>query len=65
MWDFEFDRLRGTSTAGDLPRCCEAWLVEQSLEERMRRNRRLRPAHPAPTEALEPRSGFESGETAP
>lgn len=46
MWDFEFDRLSGSSTAGDLPQCCEAWLLEQALEERLRRNRELQPAQP-------------------
>lgn len=62
MWDFEFDRLSGSSTAGDLPQCCEAWLLEQALEERLRRNRELQPARPAPRAALEPQPGIESGE---
>lgn len=65
MLDFEFDRLRGSSTAGDLPQCCEAWLAEQALEERLRRNRQLEPARPAPTAAVERRPGSEPTETAP
>lgn len=64
MWDFEFDRLSGSSTAGDLPQCCEAWLVEQALEERMRRNRQLRPA-PPPAAAAEPRPELEPTDTRP